>query len=119
MSSVSLPRERISSKTSGLDLEVRIDLTDCSIDVCSVDVPALFTENFDYEDLRVDFVHGVLTSDILGKAIYCHVPKTGYSARAKDTKSYGAITWVPLVVLQLKWRCTDHSIPFNQSDMMC
>lgn len=88
---IALPREKISSI---LDVDVRIDLLHCSIDICSVDVPALFTENFDYQDLRVDFVHGVLTSDILGKTIYLHVPKRGYAARVKDTKAYVNITYV-------------------------
>lgn len=50
---------------------IRSDLTDCHIDICSIDVPALFTENFDYQDLRHDFVKGVLeTVDLLGKTIY-------------------------------------------------
>ncbi|RIB04189.1 hypothetical protein C2G38_2254520 [Gigaspora rosea] len=28
------------------------------IDICSIEVPTLFTENFDYEDIENDFVHG-------------------------------------------------------------
>ncbi|KAF9521193.1 hypothetical protein BS47DRAFT_1378549 [Hydnum rufescens UP504] len=86
---VSLPREKLNKRT---DVDVRTDLLDCSIDVCSVDVPPLFSENFDYQDLRVDFVHGVLTSDILGKTIYCHIPPKGYAARVRDTRSYAAIS---------------------------
>lgn len=78
--------------SSTLDLDLRIDLLDCSIDICTADVPALFTENFDYQDLRADFVHGVLTSDILGKQIYCHMPRRGYAARVKDPKAYAKVT---------------------------
>lgn len=91
---VSFPREKVSSVQ---DLDVRIDLLDCSIDICSADVPALFTENFDYQDLRVDFVHGVLTSDILGKTIYCHIPKQGYASRVKNTRTYSNVTYVYLL----------------------
>lgn len=54
-------------------------------------VPSLFQDNFDYQDIRRDFVHGVLTSDLLGKSIYCHIVKDGYAARVKDTKSYAAV----------------------------
>ena len=92
---LALPREKIGNRA---DLDIRIDLVDCSIDVCSVDVPALFSENFDYQDLRADFVHGVLTSDILGKTIYVHIPQKGYAARVKDTRSYAAIRYEARVV---------------------
>ncbi|KAB5596467.1 Translation initiation factor eIF-2B epsilon subunit [Ceratobasidium theobromae] len=74
------------------DVDVRTDLMDCSIDICSVDVPVLFTENFDYQDLRKDFMHGVLTSDILGKTMHCHIAQGGYGARVRDTRSYAAVS---------------------------
>ncbi|KAH7889309.1 nucleotide-diphospho-sugar transferase [Phlebopus sp. FC_14] len=74
------------------EVEIRNDLLDCSIDVCSVEVPSLFQDNFDYGDIRRDFVHGVLTSDLLMKNIYCYIAKQGYAARVKDTKSYDAIS---------------------------
>ncbi|KAG8895449.1 hypothetical protein FRC01_012355, partial [Tulasnella sp. 417] len=84
-----LPAEVI---TKHRDLDVRIDLLDCGIDICSPDVPALFSENFDYQDLRKDFVRGVLMSDLLSKTIYCHVATTGYASRVRNTRSYAAIS---------------------------
>ncbi|KAI0256752.1 nucleotide-diphospho-sugar transferase [Lactifluus subvellereus] len=69
------------------NIEIRNDLIDCSIDV-----PSLFQDNFDYGDIRRDFVHGVLTSDLLMKNIYCYVAKEGYAARVQDTRSYDAIS---------------------------
>lgn len=74
------------------ELEVRNDLIDCQIDICSNDVPALFTENFDYQDIRKDFVYGVLTSDLLGKKIHCHVAKENYAARVRSLQTYDAIS---------------------------
>ncbi|QRW27425.1 translation initiation factor eIF-2B epsilon subunit [Rhizoctonia solani] len=74
------------------EVDVRTDLMDCSIDICSVDVPVLFTENFDYQDLRKDFMHGVLTSDILGKTMHCHIARSGYAARVRDTRSYASVS---------------------------
>ncbi|CAG8786163.1 14276_t:CDS:10 [Dentiscutata erythropus] len=65
---------------------------DMEIDICSVEVPALFTENFDYQDIRKDFVHGILTSDLLGKTIYCHLVKDVYAARARNLHTYDAIS---------------------------
>ncbi|KAH9050720.1 nucleotide-diphospho-sugar transferase [Lactarius hengduanensis] len=74
------------------NIEIRNDLLDCSIDVCALEVPSLFQDNFDYGDIRRDFVHGVLTSDLLMKNIYCYVAKEGYAARVQDTRSYDAIS---------------------------
>jgi translation initiation factor eIF-2B subunit epsilon len=42
---------------------------DLGVDVCEADVPALFTENFDWNDLRRHLVAGVLGSELLGKKI--------------------------------------------------
>ncbi|KAJ7109279.1 translation initiation factor eif-2b [Mycena epipterygia] len=84
-----IPRELLEAHP---EIDIRNDLIDCSIDVCSVEVPSLFQDNFDYEDIRRDFLHGVLTSDLLMKNIYCYVAKDGYAARVKDTKSYESIS---------------------------
>lgn len=83
-----IPREVLAGHA---EVDLRSDLIDCGIDVCSVDVPALFQDNFDYQDLRRDFVHGVLTSDLLMKSIHCYVVQEGYAARVRDTRSYDAI----------------------------
>jgi translation initiation factor eIF-2B subunit epsilon len=73
------------------ELQVRNDLIDCQIDICSVDVPALFTENFDYQEIRKHFVRGILESDILGKTIYCHIISDKYAARVRSTQMYDSI----------------------------
>ncbi|KAJ3023506.1 UNVERIFIED_CONTAM: hypothetical protein HDU68_008576 [Siphonaria sp. JEL0065] len=74
------------------ELQVRNDLIDCQIDICSVDVPALFTENFDYQDIRKHFVRGILESDILGKQIHCHIISDTYAARVRSTQMYDSIS---------------------------
>ncbi|KAI0636836.1 nucleotide-diphospho-sugar transferase [Trametes polyzona] len=86
---IQIPREILAEHP---EVEIRYDLIDCSIDVCSVEVPSLFQDNFDYLDIRRDFVHGVLTSDLLIKNIYCYVAKDGYAARVADTRSYDAVS---------------------------
>ncbi|KAF8636741.1 hypothetical protein AX17_003544 [Amanita inopinata Kibby_2008] len=85
----SIPRELLESHP---EMDIRCDLIDCGIDVCSIEVPSLFQDNFDYLDIRRDFVHGILTSDLLMKNIYCYVAKEGYAARVKDTKSYESVS---------------------------
>ncbi|KAF9174836.1 hypothetical protein BGX21_009133 [Mortierella sp. AD011] len=74
------------------EVQVRNDLIDCQIDICSVEVPALFTENFDYQDIRADFVHGILTSDLLGKTIHFHEVSDVYAARVRSTQMYDAVS---------------------------
>ncbi|KAH9946000.1 nucleotide-diphospho-sugar transferase [Epithele typhae] len=86
---ISIPREILAEHP---EVEIRNDLIDCSIDVCSVEVPSLFQDNFDYADIRRDFVYGVLTSDLLMKNIFCYVVKDGYAARVADTRSYDAVS---------------------------
>jgi translation initiation factor eIF-2B subunit epsilon len=55
-------------------------------------VPALFTENFDYQDMRRDFVRGILTSDLLGKTIHTFVIDDEYAARVRSTQLYDSIS---------------------------
>lgn len=113
-----LPASIFDSKEGTPDVEVRNDLVDCGVDVCSVDVPPLFTENFDYQELRRDFVPGILTSEILTAKIFLHVATSsplgsaapsgvretslqpwdvrigrgwGYAMRVRDTKSYDVV----------------------------
>lgn len=38
-------------------LAIRSDLMDCYIDICSPEVLLKFAENFDYGDIRQDFLH--------------------------------------------------------------
>ncbi|KAF9963609.1 hypothetical protein BGZ65_001824, partial [Modicella reniformis] len=74
------------------EIQIRNDLIDCQVDICSVEVPALFTENFDYQDIRADFVHGILTSDLLGKTIHFHEVSDVYAARVRSTQMYDAVS---------------------------
>ncbi|PRT57051.1 Translation initiation factor eIF-2B subunit epsilon [Wickerhamiella sorbophila] len=86
---VSLDATELLSRPS---VAFRNDLIDCYIDICTPDVPALFQENFDYELLRRDFVNGILTSDLLGKAIYAHILTDDYAARVESFRTYDAVS---------------------------
>lgn len=75
------------------EFTIRNDLIDCHIDICSPHVPQIFQENFDYQELRNDFVKGVLTSDLLKKTIYAYIADTSeYSARAESWSTYHAVS---------------------------
>ena len=74
------------------ELSVRYDLMDCNIDVCSVNVLALYTENFDYQEMRKDFLRGVLTSDILGVRVSTHILTNEYASRVRSPHLYDSIS---------------------------
>ena len=74
-------------------LRVRSDLIDCQVDICSPDVPALFTENFDYQHMRRDFLHGILMDfELYGKTVHTHIISEGYAARVRSLQTYDAVS---------------------------
>ncbi|XP_023653972.1 translation initiation factor eIF2B subunit epsilon [Paramormyrops kingsleyae] len=78
---------------SGSDeFEIRYDLLDCHISICSPQVAELFTDNFDYQT-RNDFVRGILVNEeILGNQIHLHVTADGYGARVSNLQMYDAVS---------------------------
>lgn len=75
------------------ELTVRTDLIDCFVDICSPDVPALFSENFDYQHIRRNFLHGILTDyDLYSKTIHLHIISRDYAARVRSLQTYDAVS---------------------------
>lgn len=64
-------------------LEIRGDLSSVGVDICSPEVCPLFSENFDWMNLRTHFVVGVLTSDLLGKTISCTIVGESHAMAGK------------------------------------
>jgi translation initiation factor eIF-2B subunit epsilon len=89
-SMVQLPPELIKHHPQ---LRIRTDLIDCQVDICSPDVPALFTENFDYQHIRRHFLHGILMDyELYGKLIHTHILSEGYAARVRSLQTYDAVS---------------------------
>ncbi|KAL2072226.1 hypothetical protein VTL71DRAFT_11569 [Oculimacula yallundae] len=75
------------------ELEIRTDLIDCGIDICTPDVLALWAESFDYEVPRRHFLHGVLKDyELNGKTIHTEVVQDHYAARVFNLQSYEAVS---------------------------
>lgn len=103
---VSLPSEALEST----EIDIRHDLIDCYVDICTPDVPALFTENFDYAHIRGHFVHGILTDhELYGKTIYCHIIKDVYAARVRSLQTYDAVS-KDIVSRWAYPTCVDHNL---------
>ncbi|KAM8954267.1 translation initiation factor eIF2B subunit epsilon [Pelodytes ibericus] len=84
------PTSIFQSKTD--EIELRHDLLDCHISICSPQVAELFTDNFDYQT-RDDFVRGILVNEeILGNQIHLHVTQEEYGARVSNLLMYEAVT---------------------------
>uniref|UniRef100_A0A8C4PPP4 Translation initiation factor eIF2B subunit epsilon n=1 Tax=Equus asinus asinus TaxID=83772 RepID=A0A8C4PPP4_EQUAS len=78
-------------QSSGDGVEIRYDLLDCHISICSPQVAQLFTDNFDYQT-RDDFVRGLLVNEeILGNQIHMHVTAREYGARVSNLHMYAAV----------------------------
>ncbi|KAM5293120.1 translation initiation factor eIF2B subunit epsilon isoform 2-T2 [Ctenodactylus gundi] len=76
---------------SGDGVEIRYDLLDCHISICSPQVAQLFTDNFDYQT-RDDFVRGLLVNEeILGNQIHMHVTTREYGVRVSNLHMYSAV----------------------------
>ncbi|CAI9558584.1 unnamed protein product [Staurois parvus] len=83
------PTSIFQSKTD--EIELRHDLLDCHISICSPQVAELFTDNFDYQT-RDDFVRGILINEeILGNQIHLHVTQEEYGARVSNLSMYEAV----------------------------
>ena len=75
------------------ELDIRQDLIDCNIDICTVDVLSLWSDSFDYQAPRKHFLFGVLKDyELNGKTIHSYIIRDHYAARARNLKAYDAIS---------------------------
>lgn len=78
---------------SHAELDIRQDLIDCSIDICTPDVLSLWSDSFDYQAPRKQFLFGVLKDyELNGKTIHTYIIRDHYAARARNLKAYDAIS---------------------------
>ncbi len=79
--------------TSNAEIDIRHDLIDCRIDICTLDVLAQWSDNFDFQSLRKSFLHGVLKDyETYGKTIHTYIVTDQYAARVKSLRAYNAIS---------------------------
>ncbi|KAL1962955.1 hypothetical protein VTN77DRAFT_8801 [Rasamsonia byssochlamydoides] len=79
--------------TSHAEIDIRQDLIDCGIDICTPDVLSLWSDSFDYQAPRKHFLYGVLKDyELNGKTIHTHIIKDHYAARVRNLKAYDAIS---------------------------
>lgn len=75
------------------EIDIRQDLIDCRIDICTPDMLSLWSDNFDNQKPRKDFLFGVLKDyELNGKTIHTYMVEDSYANRVDDPSSYAAIT---------------------------
>ncbi|KAL4774168.1 nucleotide-diphospho-sugar transferase [Aspergillus nidulans var. acristatus] len=75
------------------EIDIRQDLIDCNIDICTPDVLSLWSDSFDYQTPRKQFLYGVLKDyELNGKTIHTHIIEDHYVARVRNLKAYDAVS---------------------------
>jgi translation initiation factor eIF-2B subunit epsilon len=75
------------------EIDVRTDLIDCGIDICTPDVLALWSDNFDYQAPRRNFLSDVLKDyELNGKTIHTHIVADHYAARVRNLHAYDSVS---------------------------
>jgi translation initiation factor eIF-2B subunit epsilon len=79
--------------SSHQELEIREDLVDCYVDICTPDVLSLWSDNFDYQSVRKSFLFGVLKDyELNGKTIHTYILREHYAARVKSLRAYNNVS---------------------------
>jgi len=76
-------------------VQVRTDLLDVGIDICSPEVLARFSDEFDYRDIRRQFVANSVAEEEEGLQVKLHGHLLGaseYAARIHDMRTYHAVS---------------------------
>jgi translation initiation factor eIF-2B subunit epsilon len=75
------------------ELDIRTDLIDCGIDICTPDALALWSDNFDFQAPRRNFLHQVLKDyELNGKTIHSHIVTDHYAARVRNLHAYASVS---------------------------
>lgn len=75
------------------EIDIRQDLVDTRIDICTPDMLSLWSDNFDNQKPRKDFLFGVLKDyELNGKTIHTYLIEDFYANRVDDPSAYASIT---------------------------
>ena len=76
-----------------VEVEVREDLIDCGIDICTPEVLAQYTDNFDWQLPRRGFLYGVLKDFETNQlTVHTYIANRGYASRVKNLQAYDAVS---------------------------
>jgi len=77
-------------------VQLRYDLMDCNIFVCSPELLDRFNDEFDYEEIRQDFlkcvIDDMLNDQLYDNKVHVYILTNQYAARIHDLRAYNAVT---------------------------
>jgi translation initiation factor eIF-2B subunit epsilon len=74
------------------EIDIRQDLIDCRIDICTEDVLSSWSDNFDHQKPRKDFLKDLLKNyDTNQKTVHTYIIEDYYAARVGNLHSYDRI----------------------------
>jgi translation initiation factor eIF-2B subunit epsilon len=85
-------RDMVTEMLSEPEIDIRQDLIDCRIDICTEDVLSSWSDNFDHQKPRKDFLKDLLKNyDTNQKTVHTYIIEDYYAARVEDLPSYDRI----------------------------
>jgi translation initiation factor eIF-2B subunit epsilon len=86
-------RDMVTEMLAEPEIDIRQDLIDCRIDICTEDVLSSWSDNFDHQMPRKDFLKDLLKNyDTNQKTVHTYIVENHYAARVGNLSSYGKIS---------------------------
>mmetsp|Transcript_31634 Transcript_31634/g.50502 ORF Transcript_31634/g.50502 Transcript_31634/m.50502 type:complete len:794 (+) Transcript_31634:290-2671(+) len=107
-------------------VEFRYNLLDCNIDICSPEMVLQIAENYDYQDLRRDYIRNEVQNEI-GYRITAHelTSPSDYACRVMSLRQYDAISkdivrrWLYPLVPDVNWWSETSQYRFERGFRYC
>jgi len=104
-------------------VDFRYDLLDCNVDICTKHMVLQIADNYDYKDLRKDYIRNEVQNEELGFRIHAHelTLDSDYACRVRDLRTYAAISrdvlqrWLYPLVPDANWWTEDSSYSVDRA----
>ena len=92
-SHVRVDHDMVTEILSEQEIDIRQDLIDCRIDICTENVLSSWSDNFDHQTPRKDFLKDLLKNyDTNQKTVHTYIIEDHYAARVGNLPSYDKIS---------------------------
>jgi translation initiation factor eIF-2B subunit epsilon len=92
-SHVQVDHDMVAEMLSEPEIDIRQDLIDCRIDICTEGVLSSWSDNFDHQSPRKDFLKDLLKNyDTNQKTVHTYIIEHHYAARLGNLPSYDKIS---------------------------
>ena len=86
-------QDMVTEMLSEPEIDIRQDLIDCRIDICTEEVLSSWSDNFDHQTPRKDFLKDLLKNhDTNQKTVHTHIIEDHFAARVGNLPAYDKIS---------------------------